>query len=114
MRYKRIASTALVVVMSGAALALAADTDPKKKAAEKSAPASKPAPAATTASKPNDKGAQGGIILQSGEKTGAKTATTSAKPNDTGALGVIILQSGQKNDSKAKAPAANKTAAPGG
>lgn len=86
MRFTKLAASAAVIAL-GSTLAGAADKPAEKK--------EKAAPAATT-SKPTNKGAQGGIILQN---QGNKAA-------DKGAQGGIILQ-----NQGAKTPAAaGKTA----
>ena len=106
MRFTKLAA-AVAGIAVGSTLALAAD-----KPADKIDKAVKPA---TTTSKPVDKGAQGGIILQNqggraadkGAQGGIILQNQGNKAADKGAQGGIILQ----NQGAAKAPAATgKTA----
>ena len=106
MRFTKLAA-AVAGIAFGSTVALAAD-----KPADQKEKAVKPA---TTTSKPVDKGAQGGIILQNqGNKAADKGAqggiilqNQGSKATNKGAQGGIILQ----NQGASKAPAAAGKAA---
>jgi ribosomal protein S20 len=108
MRFAKLGAAVAGFALSST-LALAADNTVDKK--------DKAVKPATTANKPTDKGAQGGIILQNqggkpadkGAQGGIILQNQGGKPADKGAQGGIILQ----NQGAAKAPAATgKTATP--
>jgi ribosomal protein S20 len=100
---KLVAAMAAIALGSTQALAADKPADPKDKVV-------KPV---TSTSKPTDKGAQGGIILQNqggraadkGAQGGIILQNQGGKPADKGAQGGIILQ-----NQGAKAPATAKTA----
>ena len=104
MRSTKLAAAAAALAFCST-LAGAADKPVDKK--------EKAATAASTTSKPTDKGAQGGIILQNqggraadkGAQGGIILQNQGGKPADKGAQGGIILQ-----NQGAKAPATAKTA----